>query len=219
MMSDPTFYTFTDNSAHTRGYAWAARIVPRSPMVHRVCTTCGAIEHYPSGAFDVIIESGSTYPDVLGCGAYPFLIVAERVVAAWRAAGVTSFHTFPVGVAAVTARRLRNVAPPGYVRIELDGSCQIDLLASGIAVARICPECHRVLERPVLSHQRRFIMKPGSWDGSPLFRDALLYPHVSFCTRLILEIARDHQLTNFRFEPMEGPLDSTSKGIDYLRMS
>lgn len=59
-------------------------------------------------------------------------------------------------------------------------------------------------------------MVSGSWDGSALFRDELHYPRVSFCTDTIVKIASQYRLTNFCFEPMEGPLDPGNKGIDYL---
>lgn len=200
-----------------RVYTWASSIVPRSRMVHRVCSTCGAVEHYPSGAFDVVVEGGIRYPDVLGCGAYPFLIVSEAVVAAWHTAGITSFDIYPVTVIDVRSSALRSVAPPAYFRIEIKGTCQIDLEASAVKLVRICPECHRLIERPTLAQERRYIMKPGSWDGSPIFRDAVVYPRVNFCTRQVLDLAFKHHFTNFRFEPMAGPFDSASSGIDYSR--
>lgn len=217
MRESEAFYVFDDNSSYTRGFTWAMSIIPRSEMVHRVCSECGAAENYPSGAFDVIVEGGTKYPDVLGCGAYPFLILSEAVITAWHGAGITCFHTYPVGIAEVKSKRLRDVAPPHYSRVEIDGRCQIDLVASGVEVIRICPECHRVITRSRYPFQHSYRMVPGSWDGCAVFRDPVLYPRVNFCTQVILDLARQHRLTNFRFEPMEKPPDPASKGIDYLK--
>jgi hypothetical protein len=179
---------------------------------------CGAVEHYPRGAFDVIVEGGTKYPDILGCGAYPFLIVSEVVIKVWQQAEITCFHTYPVGIAEVKAKKLRDVAQPQYFRVEIDGKCEIDLIASGVKLIRVCPECHRVIERPTLPHERSYRIKPDSWDGCPIFRDSVLYPRVSFCTQKLLNLAGQHRFTNFRFEPMTGPFDSASKGMDYLKL-
>lgn len=210
-------YTFRHNSAHERGFTWAARIHARSEMVHRVCSECGSVEHYPSGAFDVTVEGGSTYPDVLGCGAYPFLIVTDAVAATWREAGITCFHAFPVNVAEVKSRKLRDLTPPTYARVEIDGRCRIDLRASGIPVERLCPECGRVIERRPYNFAHTWQMAPGSWDGSALFRDVDLYPRRSFCTQVVMDVARQYRFTNFRFELMSQPHDPGSSGIPYLK--
>ena len=214
MKENETFYEFSHNSSHTRGFTWAISIEPRSEMIDQVCPEYGAAEHYPSGAFDVIVEGGTRYPDVLGCGAYPFLIVSEAVITAWREAGINSFDTYPIGTAEVRSRKLRDAVPPPYFRVEIDGQCKINLAASGVEVVRFCPEHHYLVTRPSLVPG--FRMVPGSWDGSPLFRDPVLYPRVNFCTQMVLDLAREHRFTNFRSEPMEGPFNSASKGIDYL---
>jgi len=217
MKEAQVLYRFRDNSSHTRGFTWAASIRPRSEMVHQLCPECGAVKHYPGGAFDVDVEGGTKYPDVLGCGAYPFLIVSERVIAAWHEAGITCFHSYPVGIADVKSKKLRDVLPPRYLRVEIDGRCRIDLDASGVEVIRVCPECHRVVEHPRYPFVHGFRMVPGSWDGCPVFRDPVLYPRVNFCTQVVLELAGRYQFTNFRFESMEDPPDPASKGIDYLK--
>lgn len=209
-----TFYRLTHNSSYNRMFTWAASIHPRSDTYERTCKVCGVRESYPVGAFDVTVEGGSRYPDVLGCGAYPFLIVSETIIGDWREANITSFHVYPVGISNVLTKRLRDIPPPQYYRVELDGVCQIDSKASGLRVVNQCPECHHLWTDPISASG--FQMVPDSWDGSALFRDSTLYPRVSFCTELILELARKHRRTNFRFEPMEGPFDSSSKGINYL---
>lgn len=188
-------------------------------MIHRVCPEHGDILYYPSGEFDVVVEGGNRYPDVLGCGAYPFLIVSQSVVNAWRGAGITSFHSYQVHVDEVRSRSklLHETEPPLYHRIEIDGRCEIDFAASGLEIVRFSPECQHLVTKPSMSSG--FRMVSGSWDANPLFRDQLHYPRVSFCTQLVLDLARSNRFTNFRFEAMQGPYDHGSKGIDYLHMS
>lgn len=214
-MEGGSYYRFGDNTVFTRGFTWAWSIIPRSEVVYNVCLECNAVERYPSGAFDVKVEGGTKYPDILGCGSYPLLIVSEKVVNTWHEASITCFHTFPVGITEVKSKKLREVTPPPYFRVEIDGRCQIDLTASGVEVVQYCPKCHHFMTRPMLIPG--FRMVPDSWDGNPLFRDPDLFPRVSFCTELVLDLAREHKLTNFRFEPMEGPYQVGSKGIDYMK--
>jgi hypothetical protein len=142
------------------------------------------------------------------------LIVSDKVIKAWQEAGLCSFHTYDVKIAEIKSAKLRSLTMPQYHRVEIDGSCQIDLEASGAQVVKFCPACNHLVTRP--SVLNGFRMVSGSWDGSSLFRDQVQYPMVSFCTETILRIAHQHRLTNFRFEPMAGPLDPGNKGIDYL---
>jgi hypothetical protein len=92
-------------------------------------------------------------------------------------------------------------------------------------VHRACRECGRVAHYPsgafdvTVEGGTKYpdYSDPGSGDGSDLFRDITAYPRVSFCTDRILRLAGQHRLTGFRFEPMAGPFDARSKGIDYLK--
>jgi hypothetical protein len=213
-MSVSEFFIFGNNTNHNRQFTWAWRIYPRSELIHQVCSECGVIEQYPSGSFDVELEGGTKYPDVLGCGEFPFLIVSETVVETWREEHVTRFHTYEVGVAKVRSRALEQLAPPRYYRVEIDGRCGIDLAGSGVKIIQMCSECHHLVTHPPL--MPGFCMTPNSWDGSHLFRDVELFPRVSFCTKLVLELAHKRNHTNFRFESMEGPFQPADKGIDYL---
>jgi hypothetical protein len=209
------FFKFSDNTVYNTEFTWAMSIRPRSDMVDQVCQHCGVRKNYPSGAFDVEVEGGREYPDVLGCGAFPFLIVSRAVANDWKEAGITSFHTFPVGIAEVRSKRLNGVSAPEYLRVEIDGACQIDLEASGLQVENRCSECGHVHLKP--TGISGYKMVPNSWDDSPLFRDPVLFPQVNFCNELVFETAGRHRRSNFRFEPMEGPIEYTSKGIEYLK--
>ncbi len=211
----PEFYWFSDNSPYNPQFTYAYRIHARSEKIDRVCPECGGIERYPKGAFDVSVEEGSEYPDVLMCGEYPFLIVSQGVIGDWKQAGIQAFRTFPVGIARVDSKALWSVHAPTYYRVEIEGRCHIDLEASGLHVTLLCPLCNRLVTEPSVSSG--FKMVTDSWDGSPLFRDPDLYPCVTFCTDFVLELAKKHHRTNFRFEPMQGPHDNFSRGIDYLK--
>ncbi|MCC6904508.1 MAG: hypothetical protein IT326_01615 [Anaerolineae bacterium] len=206
------FFEFGDNSHHTRGYAWAYSIDDPPPS-YTTCDACGAIHtHFQPGGFGVKIEDGSKWPDILGCGHYPLLILSGRVVDSLKAEGIANFHTAPVHVVRNNSRRLKAVAPPAYYVIDTDGRCQIDLQASGLSVVSACAACGHRLYTGAAMHS----MVPGSWDGTDLFRDADNFPMVNFCTERVFRLAGECRWTNFRFEPMGAPLDHSSRGMKYM---
>lgn len=211
---DEPFFLFSDNTFGTRGYTWAPSIIPLSGIFEKKCPKCNHIVKYPKGEFDVVVEGGVKYPDVLGCGAYPFLIVSESVIDDWEKAGITSFEKYAVGIAEVRSDHLLDLPLPQYFRIEIEGRCRIDLEMSGLTVKKFCSECGHLETKPPTSNG--FHMVPDSWDGSDIFRDIELYPRVNFCTGEIMKLARINKRTNFRFEPMEGPYNVSRSGIDYM---
>jgi hypothetical protein len=209
------FYEFGHNSFDTRGFTWAMSIYPKSGVYYKKCPLCGSEEWYPLGDFDVLLEGGSRYPDVLGCGPYPFLILSDKVINALRDANISCFHTYKVGIKELKSRskKLYSEIPPQYYRVEIDGGCQIDLDKSSIKVISYCSECHHRVTSPPVAEG--FQMVSGSWDGSVLFRDPILYPRVSFCTKKLMDIAHQYKFTNFRFEYMESRKDTPEKGLEY----
>src|SRR5690349_3893057 len=65
------FYEFSNNSIREPKWTYAASIHAMSHVVQWSCDECGRAADYPAGAFDVTLEGGDAFPDLLGCGAYP----------------------------------------------------------------------------------------------------------------------------------------------------
>jgi predicted RNA-binding Zn-ribbon protein involved in translation (DUF1610 family) len=194
------FYEFTDNSPYEKKWVFAPSIHPKSHVVKWSCPECGRAAQYPAGAFDVTVEGGSSFPDVLGCGAYPLLIVSERVLSVLKGAGICCFQYYPVGVTAVQESRVRRDEAPAYFRVEIAGECMIDFAGSGAAIKSVCARCGEVKTQPPMI--RRFTIVEGSWDGCDLFRDRRYFPRVSFCTQKFVDLAKANGLTNCRFQQM-----------------
>src|SRR5438132_3177485 len=112
------FYEFSDNSSYEKKWAFAVSIHPKSPVVIWRCPECGRAAHYPAGAFDVTVEGGSAFPDVLGCGAYPLLILSERVISLLKSAGISFFQESPVNDGAIQESRVRPEEAPAYFRAD-----------------------------------------------------------------------------------------------------
>lgn len=218
------FFTVSHNSSYTRGFPWAERVVSgltRGPA----CAVCGVEPFLAEGDIEVALErkKGSTWPDALGCGAYPFFIVSDRALAAWRAEGVGDFPRHAVRVVGPVPAKLSAQPPPAYSWIDggrLLGA-RLDFEAGGFVGVRFCPGCGNRTHEVAATYNRRrsgrwpFAFVPGTWNGGPLFTTDLS-PTQFFCTSEILRCARDYRLTNFRFLPTEDGGDAESKGLQYL---
>lgn len=190
------YYELTDNSPFERQWPMAVSIRPTSRLIHWQCPECGRTDNRPSGTFDVVLEGGSKFPDLLGCGAYPLLIVSERVVATWKSEGIGWFLEHPVGIADVQDSQVKRELAPKYYRIEIVGEGRVDVVASGGRVKRICNRCGGFETEPTLI--QRFKVFEGSWDGADLFRDHVFFPRVSFCTDKVAKLIRAKGFTNVR---------------------
>lgn len=208
-------FRLSHNTSHNPEYAMATMIIPRSELIRRPCTKSNSVEEYPSGEFDVILEGGPGFPDMLGCGPYPFLIVSESVLETFKEEEILCFEKYPVLGVELDLEGSSRDKPQRYFRLEVSGKCEIDLKASGVELVDFELECHHLVTSP--SMMPRFVIRDGSWDGQDLFRDPVLFPRVIFCTNRVLEIASRHQFTNFRFDPIQGPFNSALPGLDYLK--
>lgn len=169
-------------------------------MIEWSCPDCGAATSYPSGSFDVTIEGGTAYPDFLGCGAYPLMIVSDKVIASWEQHGVGPFVKSPVRVATALETNLSPNEAPKYFRIEIGGEIMVDVPGSSGQFKRFCTRCGTFMTEPMLI--RKFAFHANSWDGTSLFRDHRLFPRVIFCTKSVKQLAEAEHFTNCRFEEM-----------------
>lgn len=197
-MSDMKLYQMRHNTDRSSGWLYAAHIKPRSELVSNYCDGCGRGSEIPAEAFDVDVEGGWRFPDILQCGAYPFLIVSERVVSVWVAVGIDCFKAFKVRVKAVDAEKPVISAPPTYFRIEVTGTCLVNQEASGITVTSKCRKCGLGMIKHV--SDRPFAIVDDSWNDYALFRDEGLLPRITFCNQEVRKLISKHKLTNFRFE-------------------
>jgi len=194
------FYEITHNSSYERQWTMAVSIEPRSHLIRWSCPDCGRATSYPAGAFDVTIEGGKAYPDILGCGAYPFLIVSDKVLSSWQKCGIGLLATYPVKIAKALETDLSPESARPYFRLEIGGCIKVDIPRSGGKITEYCFRCGEFQTEPMLI--KKFAFLEGSWDGSHLFRDQRFFPTVVFCTDSVKQLAENEMHTNFRFEEM-----------------
>lgn len=211
------FYRVSHNSDYNKKlFTWASKIVEKPKVIERICPTCHKVNEDWMGTFSMILEGGRKFPEVLGCGAFPLFIVSETVTKVWEEENVTGFSTNPISIADIQSDYLKSQTPPRYFRIIVNGKCIIDFNKSGYSSTKFCKTCGKI---NVLNpfDLKGYLMVPGSYSDDDLFRDSFQLPAVNFCTEKILEIARDHQFTNFRFEKMNTPYSFSGQGISYKK--
>jgi hypothetical protein len=164
------------------------------------------------------------WPDVLGCGSYPFFIVSGRVLDVWLKESVGKVPHHKVTIRGSLPKRLSGKNPPAYR--WMDGSkmrgALLDYKTSGIVGVKFCPKCgyrtHNVPATYDRQHSKKYpyAFIRDSWNGAKLFTTDLS-PTLFFCTDDLLRCARSYALTNFRFLPVEEGGSPARRGIDYLK--
>ena len=218
------FLSVTHNSFSTRGYPWAERVL-EGLTTGAACEVCGVKPLVAEGDISVTLEprKGKEWPDVLGCGAYPFFIVSGRVIEVWGEDGVGAFPHHRVNVLPPLPETLRASPRPEY--FWLDGArmlgASLDFEASGFVGVRFCPRCGNRTHDIGATYERQrsgtwpYQFVPGTWGGAKVFTTDLS-PTMFFCTEDVLHSAARHGLTNFRFLRAEDGHSPGSKGIKYL---
>ena len=219
------FFSVTHNSFDTRGFPWVQTIV--NGLQHfPPCSECGEDSHRPVGDLQVLLElnKASKWPDVLGCGHHPLLIVSGRVLEDWKRDGVGDFPHHRVEFIHPLPERLGDTQPPAYYWI--DGAnmagAKLDFDASGFVGVQFCKTCGRRWDDIPKTYDKQhsavwpYTFVAGSWNGANLFTTDLS-PAAFFCTNLLFECAARHQHTNFRFIPVEQGDATSSRGLDYLK--
>lgn len=203
--SEINFLQLMYNVPFKNRHTWAFSLIPRISEISALCDVCGHgglfPDWYPERPFSVIIGKGKIFPDILGCGAYPLTILSERVLATWSSLGLGSYTAFPLDV--IVEPSSGRPTPPPYYHIKITGRCELDLQAMGVTITYTCPKCHYNEIEPVFGYPK--IIKRETWDGSDVFASDI-FPMAPLCTSRVVELAKKHKWTNFRFEPMDGIL-------------
>jgi hypothetical protein len=194
------FFSFSHNSFVEENWVWGAEIVPALDTISSPCFVCGNgllyPSRYPERPLSVVIESGSRYPDILGCGAYPLLIISESVADAWKENGLRGFNLFPLTIAN-PIKKTPN--PPKYFHVHVTGRCNINFKKIGVEVIESCPKCGYIWVEPF--DFEFHITEEDKNDDSDFFVNEY-FPQVVFCTERVRELAIEMLWTNVAFEPI-----------------
>ncbi len=168
-------YTFGHDSTHDAGCVWAYKATPSIESTATHCGRCGkALERKPCGLY-LYLEGGTSFPDVLGCGSYPYLIISDRFarlladndISGYRLHNCTIVHSQESDVALANA--------PAYYVVDVTGRCELGVDQQQL-VSRYekCPECKQgYLARRDPEINPFFVV---TWDTQDVFRDAEAFP-------------------------------------------
>jgi len=152
------------------------------------------------------------------CGAWPLLIVSEKVLNDWNSANVSGFEYYSVGINKINSEKLKDKEPPKYFHIIVTGRCELDLDKMGIKIKKKCPSCGKVFFDKEPWEMNKLIIKESTWDKSDLFISEL-FPAIYLCTEKVIITACQNKHTNLEFiEPKDAlTIMPPPKTIDYLK--
>ena len=127
-----------------------------------------------------LLRVGGEFPDKLNCGEYPLLIVSARVADDWERHKINDFYRFPVRVKEVVDTEAKLFDTPDYCRIEVKGSCKVDLEGSGLVIRRKCRACRggiyfELTTRRTIASTRR-VSKARGCFATPYYRESSFVP-------------------------------------------
>ena len=215
-MTNNQFYNMSNNTCLSRGWTYAPSFYPVDNYVRYNCPKCGAIAYYPTGKYAIDLEGGTKYPDILLCGAYPLLIVSERVRNDWVNSGITGFVSFPLEIREIASAKLKTKEPVQYYGIEVSAKCELDLVAMDVEITNKCDKCGNIRLSKNTEDIQKLVIKSDSVGNFDIFVSEI-FPAKIFVSERVVKCACINKHTNFSFIKAEESLNLFSESIDYLK--
>lgn len=219
------YYQLSHDSFYTRGTPWVDDI---DAEWARTCPNCGKPTPTIRAGAAITVrlnpKKGSFWPDALGCGAAPLLIVSRKFVEALSTERLgVSLPLGPVRVGGPLPTQLAKEGGPEYFWIDgasLD-SARIDFAKSGFVGFRRCDCCRQIIYDVggTYDAQHRHPPPPIGFDG--VLEDDIhlftsdLSPWLFFCDDRVVQLSSQYKLTNLRFVPTEWGMAYSGKSLAY----
>lgn len=146
------------------------------------------------------------WPDALSVGG-AIQLVSRRVYKTFESEGLASYRVLPLEPAPRHSGLPKGMEMPAYVALLHNPGLEIEWEYLDVTPNRN-PRL-RLMNR----RWKGWVPKEDVWKGFDLFR---VEDGPACCTRRIIELARQHNWTNFEFKPLEVRRDMPTEGIDYL---
>lgn len=207
------FFSVNHNSLKNKKYPWIEKIVEGRINLNK-CSKCGTIDSCPTSDIKVVLEKkkGFEWPDVLGIGAYPLLIVSEKTVNSWQKEGVENIPSYRVFIVGNLPEGIVEKQKPILNYYWIDGKrmrgALLDFSKSGYVDVHFCPDCgnrtHNIPATYDRQHKKRwpYVFKENSWNNKHLFTTDISNTKF-FCTEKIVNLVNKYSLTNFLFTPIK----------------
>lgn len=166
---------------------------------------------------------GSFWPDVLGCGACPLLLLSDDAVSAWQRHRLGELPLGRIEIVGEVPKKMREEKQKAYYWV--DGSqmrgARVDFDKAGFVEVEFCKACGTRSDNVGKTYDRQHA---GSavYSFLDFIRSDLelfttdISPTLFFCKEAVVACAREHKLTNFRFVPLDWGVSYNGKGLDYM---
>ncbi len=220
--TNPGFYSIEPPTWY--GFPWIGSLTEGFGTKYE-CNSGMHIIQYATGKLVGDLDNrGAKWPDRLGCGHFPFFIVSERVIDAWASEGIGSFPHTEIELTPYRPKKLRDVPPPRYYWIDGEKirGALIDFEASGFVGNKFCPECGVRTDDVVATGNRQdekawpYVFQESSWNGGNLFTTDISST-VFFCTRAVVDCARQYKFTNMKFIPVEEGSGAYKRKLELIK--
>lgn len=187
-------------------------ILDQTQVFH--CSSCGRTRNVYSGvARAQFADRGKAWYDFLHTE-NGFLLISDSVRDVLTLNSIEGWDSFPVSIAGVESRSLKKKAIPKYHWINVTGQIRVDDSECVIGKIKFCREC-RHLEG--IKGPDRLVPVEGEVEPGLFTVSNYWFRHI-ICSYRIIELARQYQWSNCRFQPMDIPQNFIAKSepIDYL---
>jgi len=219
------FYSISHDSFRSKKIPWIEKIT-KGLIDGGTCPECGARLIEPSGELKVTLEKNnkaSVWPDAMGCGHYPLLIISSKVLELWEMEHMGRLHAAKVEIEGEIPIKMQGIERKDYYWLigqKMQGA-KIDFEKSGFVDVTFCKKCgtrdadiNATYDKQHSGTWPLHVIEE-TWNGDNLFTTDLS-PQVFICTDDVFKFAGKHELTNFEFIPTEVAA-SELEGIPYLK--
>lgn len=221
----PSILTVGHASFDVRGAPWVQDIL--GGMKTAKCELClrELCEFDLNVAVRVALDpkQGTFWPDMLACGAYPLFIISDDAVRAWQLSSLAQLLLGTIELIGEMPKGLRGQVQKRYFWV--DGTqmraALLDFDTAGFVDAESGKACGTRSYNISKTYERQhsglaaYSFLEFTRTDLELFTSDLS-PTLFFCKDAVVACAREHNLTNFRFVPLDWGVSYNGKGLDYM---
>jgi hypothetical protein len=165
------------------------------------CPTCGSgmvgRKDWDGASAHIIGPEADSYNDYLG-GFQS--VISERMLRDLEERGMTGFVAHRLPIEAVESPKLKRQPMPNYFILEVVGRVDIDRARFDEFDGNLCPTCHKWTPRKGGKYRwgdKTRIPVLDTWDGSDFVMTRNIESGSRYCSRRVLDLAREKQWSGF----------------------
>lgn len=174
-------------------FVYAKMIVEGNAYAKVECPVCHKETKAPPSIYNLTatLSKGSIFPDMLCFAPASWMkVISEKALTVFKENNVAGFIPHKLKIVDSKKNPLSGL---NYYILEIIGYANIDYDKMGTRVTEYCKCCgYRKFENWENVHEQNWLIE-DTWDGSDIFT-------VNLCTRKVLQVVYENQLTGFSFK-------------------